>query len=70
MPGQERTTPFGWCGEFGVAQRLGVSVGAVVSMLKDGKLPPHKRRGSTGRKIWRISDIEAFAEEFKQASSV
>jgi len=47
----------------GVAERLGCSPSAVRLWEGQGKIPPAGRVAGTGRRVWRMTDIDAFTGE-------
>ncbi len=47
----------------GVATRLGCSPSAVRLWEGQGRIPPAGRVAGTGRRVWRLAEIDAFTSE-------
>ena len=47
----------------GVAARLGCSPSAVRLWEGQGRIPPAGRVAGTGRRVWRLAEIDAFTGE-------
>ncbi len=47
----------------GVAERLGCSPSAVRLWEGQGRIPPAGRVAGTGRRVWRLAEIDAFTSE-------
>ncbi len=50
-----------YLGVNGVAKRLMCSPSAVRLWEEQGRIPPAGRVSGTGRRVWRLMDIDAFA---------
>lgn len=48
----------------GIAKRLGVSRSTVRNLERDGKLPQGARLESSGRRVWRLSEVEPILNKF------
>jgi len=52
-----------YVGVHGLAERLGCSPSAIRAWEEQGRIPRAGRVAGTGRRVWRLSDVDAFAGE-------